>query len=140
MSAVAHGRRSALRVGFAATLASLTVPSMAAAGSAADAELLLLCGEYHSAKDELDALEAAPIASWENSATEAASDAAISRINEAMEAVGRLAAQTAVGVKAKASIIERELPYAVDVFALSAESPEIKLIMSLMADITGGAA
>ena len=144
MSAATHDRRTALRFGLAATIAGLTTPVVAAiAAPGADAELLRLCAEYQSAKDELDVLDAAPgypHGSAENDAEEAAFARAVARIDKVVTSVSRLTANTPAGLTAKASIIEQELPYRIGVFELSMDSPEIELVMSLMRDITGGAA
>jgi hypothetical protein len=122
------------------------IASPAVAGPASsrdDATLLAACAEFHTAwadDQQLASLPDYPFGSPEARAVEEQSQATAQRMERALALAVLLPAATSAGLKAKADLVAARLPAALQDFCLSTEDDEIKLVLSLAADVLRGVA
>lgn len=134
-------RRGALASVLAATVA-LPV-SVSAIPHSKDTTILALCAEFwrvHEQARSSDYSIAHPFASQEQRQKEAEVDRLCLRESHIIRQLAETPASTFAGVKAKASLLQRFLPEFLDYSTLDDETAETELVMSLLADIAGGAA
>jgi hypothetical protein len=134
-------RRSAMLGGLGAVLAGLIVPALAAETNL-DAELIAACQQYLAAMDEEAAM---PNVIYKDGSSDALAeqaqvDAIVLQMNTALDYAADAPALTRDGIRAKAALIHRMLPVDADAFELGPESPQIRLVVSLAADILRRAA
>ena len=136
MSAQSMPRRGVLA---AAAAALLAVPAGAVAmESNPDAELIAVHRSFRAAVRQEAAFGEAPsypFGSPENEAKEKRLGDAILTQNEAVKASATLPARTLAGIRAKADLVAAALPKGLESFQLDENSPEIKLVMSLVNDL-----
>jgi hypothetical protein len=99
-----------------------------------DALLLMACASYHAVKDEDDET----VARTKGAVDYEWSVSIVERIDAAVALAAGLPATTREGLVAKASMIERHLPGMIEDYSLDRESNEIRLLLSLTADIARG--
>lgn len=107
----------------------------------ADAQLIAAVADWRAAAAEERRIGALPPHGWgsaEETAIEAQVLAQVDRKSAAVLTAALLPAQTQAGLQAKATLLRQTLPDAVGWHELTAEDGEIRLALSLAADILRG--
>lgn len=135
-------RRGALASVLAATAAALPVMA-SAASSGEDAALLAVCAEFWRVRKQIwsaDYLVEHEFGSPEQKRQEAKLDRLCQQEGLLVRQLAQTPARTPAGLKAKATILQSLLPDIMRDCYLSDETAEYLLLMSLLADVAGGAA
>lgn len=139
-NALSSTHRRTLFTGAFATSIVAATPPHAFSAPIQDSALLALCEQYWQLDAALNALE------WETTGENGAEEAAIEQnINNladqrytAITQIKNSPAKTGRGRAAKAKVLFRLLPPAIDAYNLTNESEEIQLVMSLVHDVMQG--